>query len=64
MLFGIAKERDQVRHEPIKTLESILAKIAIIEGDILLVIDNTEELIINERTNFCMLISMMLTRVS
>lgn len=63
-LFGIAKERDQMKHEPIKTLESILAKISIIEGDIVLVIDNAEELIINERTDFCYLISMMLARVS
>lgn len=63
-LFGIARERDQVKNEPIKTLESILAKISIIEGDIVLVIDNVEELIVNERSDFCMLISMMLTRVS
>jgi hypothetical protein len=38
--------------EPIKTLQSILAKISIIDGDIVLVIDNAEELIINERSDF------------
>lgn len=62
-LFGIARERDQIQQEPIKTLDSILAKILIIEGDIVLVIDNAQELISNERTDFCMLLSMMLTRV-
>ena len=41
-----------------------MAKIAIIEGDIVLVIDNAEELIINEKNDFSMLISMILTRVS
>ena len=63
-LFGIAREREKVMHEPIKTLESILAKISIIDGDICLVIDNAEQLIINERNDFAMLVSMMLTRVS
>lgn len=63
-LFGVARERDQVRHEPIRTLDSIMSKIAIIDGDIVLVIDNADELIINERNDFSMLLSMMLTRVS
>ena len=45
-------------------MESILSKIAIIDGEILLVIDNSEDLIINERNDFAMLLSMMLTRVS
>ena len=63
-LFGVAREKEQVRHEPVKTLESILSKIAIIDGEILLVIDNSEDLIMNERNDFAMLLSMMLTRVS
>ena len=53
-----------MKSEPVKTLQAILAKIYIIDGDIVLVIDNAEELIVNERSDFSMLISMMLTRVS
>ena len=53
-----------MKSEPVKTLQAILAKISIIDGDIVLVIDNAEELIVNERSDFSMLISMMLTRVS
>ena len=41
-----------------------MQKISIIDGDIVLVIDNAEGLIIKERNEFSMLISMMLTRVS
>lgn len=41
-----------------------MAKISIIDGEILLVIDNAEGLIINERNDFAMLVSMILTRVS
>ena len=44
-LFGITRERYQLKQEPIKTLQSILSKIAIIDGDIVLVIDNAEEVI-------------------
>ena len=53
-----------MKHEPTKTLESILSKLSIIDGEICIVIDNAEQLIINERNNFAMLISLMLTRVS
>ena len=49
-----------MKSEPVKTLQAILAKISIIDGDIVLVIDNAEELIVNERSDFSMLISMML----
>ena len=41
-----------------------MQKISIIDGDIVLVIDNAEGLITKERNEFSMLISMMLTRVS
>ena len=46
-----------------KTLQAIFSKIAIIDGNIVLVIDNAEDLISNERNDFKTLISMMLTRV-
>ena len=45
-------------------LESILAEISSIDGEIVLVIDNAESLIIEEQHNFAMLVSMMLTRIS
>lgn len=43
---------------------SILEQIALIKHDIVIVIDNVEELIANERIDFQRLISMILTRVS
>lgn len=63
-LFGIMKEKEQIKHEPIKNLVSILDKLSIIDGDIVMVIDNAEMLIEQERYDFSILISMMLTRVS
>ena len=41
----------------------ILTKLALIEGQILIVIDNAEDLIKNDKNDFKMLISMILQRV-
>ena len=41
-----------------------MAEISSIDGDIVLVIDNAEGLIIKEQNDFTMLVSMMLTRIS
>lgn len=39
------REKEQIKHEPIKNLVSILDKLSIIDGDIVMVIDNAEMLI-------------------
>ena len=63
IIFGNAREHNMRQQEPIQTLNLILSKISIIEGDILIVFDNVEEIISNERNELKMLLSMMLTRV-
>lgn len=63
-MFGIAKESDLANPSPVKTLQLILSKIDTIDGEVLLVIDNAEELIENDRNDFSVLICMILTRVS
>ena len=46
--------------EPMQALKSIIAKLSRIEGDILLVIDNSEDLIVKDKNNFRKLISYFL----
>ena len=63
-LFSFTTDRNQLKNQPLKTFMSILEQIALIKHDIVIVIDNVEELIANERIDFQRLISMILTRVS
>ena len=49
--------------QPMKVLKLIIAKLVRIEGDILLVVDNAEDLIQKDKTNFRKLISYFLQRV-
>lgn len=63
-IFSFTTDRNQLKNQPLKTFMSILEQIALIKHDIVIVIDNVEELIANERIDFQRLISMILTRVS
>ena len=38
--------------QPYKALKLVLTKLAMVEGDLLLVIDNADELINNDNSNF------------
>ena len=52
IMFGLAKQSDMQNPEPVRTLQLILSKIDTIDGEILMVIDNAEELIENDRNDF------------
>jgi hypothetical protein len=63
VLFGNAKRQDDQNKKALQILKLILGKLTQIEGDILFVFDNVEELIENDRNNFRMLLVMMLHRL-
>ena len=63
-IFPKNSEKEYLKQDPVETLKSILIKLNSIDGEILLVIDNAEDLIQNERGNLQMLVQMMLQRVS
>ena len=60
VLFGKSLENE---HDANKTLNLLLSKISMIEGSILLVIDNADELIQNDKISFINLLTQMLRRL-
>lgn len=60
VMFGRSLENE---HDANKTLNLLLSKISMIEGTILLVIDNADELIQNDRISFINLLTQMLRRL-
>ena len=63
ILFGKAKNQSQHKQQSITIFNLILTKISIIDGNILLVIDNAEDLITKDKNDFKILISLILQRV-
>ena len=63
VLFSNAKELGWKEQQSLTTFNLILSKINVIDEAIVLVIDDAEELIRNDKNDFKMLISMMLKRV-
>jgi Cdc6-like AAA superfamily ATPase len=64
IMFSQAKEFcEKSQHDCIKTFNLIMQKISYIEGSILMVMDNCEELIERDRNNFKILLSTILCLV-
>ena len=64
-MFGSAKEHNQSQQQDcLSTFILIISKISYIKEDILLVIDNCDELIFQDRQNFKVLISTILATIS
>ena len=62
-LFQSSLQHLDCDKQPMKVLKLIITKMIRIEGDILLVIDNAEDLIQKDKTNFRKLVSYFLQRI-